>query len=120
MATVTVVEVGKTLVDTTTMVTADASNTIQGVTSQTIIYLENTAAGTITIEIPAQVPSINVTGHGNIAISNVTGVVPAGATGRAQVSVPSIDYAASGAATLNVTAGTAANLRIRASKPQVV
>lgn len=120
MATVTVVEIGKTLVDTTTLVTAGASNTIQGVTNDTIIYMENTAAGTITIQIPAQVSSINVTGHGNLAISDITGTVAAGATGRAQVNGPLADYASGGALTLNVTAGTAANLRLYASRPQKV
>lgn len=124
MATVTVYEVGKIPIDsstgtpTTGAVTAGASNTIQGVTNDTLICLENTSTGTIGWTIAAQVSTINVTGHGNISISNVTGTVASGATKRMVVNVPIADYASGGACTLTVDSGTAANLLITAIRPQ--
>lgn len=109
MANVSLTEVGKTAIDLTGT-TCGATNVVQ-FSEGAVIFLENTAAGTIGIEIPANRASVNVPGHGTLALASITHTVPAGPGANSIVAPPAIDYASGGSLNLNVTSGTAANLQ---------
>lgn len=119
MATVTATEITK-VSQAVAPVTADTSNTINGVNERTVIVIEhiNSMGGNVTLEIPAQVSSIDILGHGELTVSNISLTVAVGEIHY--VTAAPLDYASGGSMSLNVTMGTETDVAIYAVYPNVI